>query len=118
MKLGLTSPLMFDDGRQADCLARREGSRGQHESMLLSRQSRSPNVIRVEEHLQGSYMMSHVDRTCPARRPFGLPVGAADDRSFRTFWHAYGTADTGAHRCWPGHPETGNQAGCGRVIVP
>jgi hypothetical protein len=23
-----------------------------------------------------------------------------------------------AHRCWPGHPETGNRAGCGRVVVP
>jgi hypothetical protein len=31
---------MFDDGSQADCLARREGSRDQHESMLLSRQPR------------------------------------------------------------------------------
>ena len=28
------------DGRQADCIARREGSRGRHESMLLSRQPR------------------------------------------------------------------------------
>ena len=31
---------MFDDARQADCLARREGSRDQRESMLLSRQPR------------------------------------------------------------------------------
>ncbi len=40
MRLGLTSSLMFDDGRKTDCLARREGSRDQHESMLLSRQPR------------------------------------------------------------------------------
>ena len=36
MRLGLTSSLMFDDGRKADCIARREGSRDQPESMLLS----------------------------------------------------------------------------------
>ena len=40
MRLGLISSLMFDDGRKADCLARREGPRDQHESMLSSRQPR------------------------------------------------------------------------------